>query len=47
MAVGHWLFGQRPRWLIQHVGEVGLWGAGDQKILDWAQANGAIVLTFD
>jgi predicted nuclease of predicted toxin-antitoxin system len=47
MAVGHWLFSQRPRWLIQHVGEVRLWGASDQTILDWAQDNGSIVLTFD
>lgn len=37
----------RPRWEIHHVGDVGLWGATDQRILEWAQEDGSIVLTFD
>jgi predicted nuclease of predicted toxin-antitoxin system len=30
-----------------HVGEVGLWGASDSLILEWAQSDGSIVITFD
>jgi predicted nuclease of predicted toxin-antitoxin system len=37
----------RPGWEIRHVGDVGLWGATDRKVLEWAQRDGSIVLTFD
>ncbi len=38
---------RRPDWLIEHVSDVGLWGATDLKILEWAQANKSIVVTYD
>ena len=42
-----WLRSRRPDWLVWHVNEVGLKGATDDTIFRWAQAKGAIVITFD
>jgi len=42
-----WLRSRRPAWLVWHVNEVGLKGATDDTIFRWAQAKGAIVITFD
>ena len=32
---------------MRHVADVGLWGAADSAILDWARSDSSIVLTFD
>ena len=45
--VAGWLRSRRPDWLVWHVSDVGLKGATDDTIFHWAQANGAIVITFD
>jgi predicted nuclease of predicted toxin-antitoxin system len=39
--------GLRPEWIVQHVADVGLWGASDSKILERAQNDSSIVVTFD
>lgn len=46
-AAAAYLQGIRPCWTVRHVGEVGLWGASDSHILEWAQADESIVITFD
>lgn len=38
---------RRPSWTVRHVGDVELWGETDAQIFDWAQRNGALVVTFD
>ena len=38
---------QRPAWVVQHVADVGLWGASDEAILGWAQLDSSVVITFD
>jgi predicted nuclease of predicted toxin-antitoxin system len=38
---------QRPAWIIQHVADVGLWGFSDAKIMEWAQSERWIIITFD
>lgn len=38
---------RRPTWLVQHVADVGLWGASDTVILVWAQADSSIIVTYD
>jgi len=42
-----WLLRQRPRWEIWHVKDVGLDGKPDAEIFKWAQAERAIVVTYD
>lgn len=42
-----WLQEQRPGWLIEHVNQIGLRGQPDRDIFLWAQANQAIVVTYD
>ena len=37
----------KPHWEVRHVNEVGLRGATDETIFNWAQRDGAIVITFD
>jgi predicted nuclease of predicted toxin-antitoxin system len=37
----------RPKWKVAHFADVGLWGAADQTILEWAQKESWIVVTFD
>ena len=46
-AISDYLRIQRPDWTISHVQDLGLSGATDQAIFEWAQQNGAIVVTFD
>jgi predicted nuclease of predicted toxin-antitoxin system len=46
-AVGDFLRAMRPDWQIAHVAEVGLWGAADQTILEWAKRDSWIIVTFD
>jgi predicted nuclease of predicted toxin-antitoxin system len=46
-AVGDYLRNQKPRWTVRHVTTIGLSGASDAAIFEWAQQNSAIVLTFD
>ncbi len=36
-----------PAWDVRHVRDVGLRGASDQIIFEWAREHGAIVITFD
>lgn len=38
---------KRPGWVVRHVADVGLWGATDATILEWAQQDRSIVITFD
>ncbi len=38
---------ERPSWLVRHVADVGLWGAPDAGILEFAQQDRSIVVTFD
>jgi predicted nuclease of predicted toxin-antitoxin system len=38
---------RRPDWVVRHVADVGLWGAADSTILDWARTDSSIVVTFD
>ena len=37
----------KPHWEVRHVNDVGLQGATDETIFNWAQRDGAIVITFD
>ena len=46
-AIREYLQDQRPEWAVWHVSELGLSGASDQTIFEWAQAHHAIVVTFD
>ncbi len=46
-AVTEWLRVQRPDWTIQHVKDLGFEGKSDSFLYQWAQENGAIVLTYD
>lgn len=38
---------RRPDWVVRHVAGVGLWGAADSTILDWAKSDSSIIITFD
>jgi predicted nuclease of predicted toxin-antitoxin system len=38
---------QRPTWEVRHVRDIGLSGASDHVIFEWAQRRRAIVITFD
>ena len=38
---------RKPLWQVWHVSEVGLRGASDETIFQWAQKRGAVVITFD
>jgi predicted nuclease of predicted toxin-antitoxin system len=46
-AIGDYLRKERPQWTVRHVTGIGLSGASDSAIFEWAQQNNAIVLTFD
>lgn len=37
----------KPDWEVRHVSDVGLHGATDGTIFDWAQRDGSVVITFD
>jgi predicted nuclease of predicted toxin-antitoxin system len=45
--VGEFLRRRRPEWRVFHAGEVGLSGAPDERVFQWAQQERAIVITFD
>lgn len=38
---------RRPDWEVRHVNDVGLNGATDEAIFQWAQKDRSIVVTFD
>jgi predicted nuclease of predicted toxin-antitoxin system len=46
-VVTTWLKIQRPVWLFQHVKDLGFEGKPDSDLYKWAQANEAIVITYD
>ncbi|HWZ32223.1 MAG TPA: DUF5615 family PIN-like protein [Bryobacteraceae bacterium] len=46
-AIRDYLQLQRPEWTIWHVSVIGMSGASDQAIFEWAQHRSAIVITFD
>jgi predicted nuclease of predicted toxin-antitoxin system len=46
-AVAGFLARKRPDWVVRHVRDIGLRGAPDAAVFDWAQRNESIVLTFD
>lgn len=45
--VGQFLRHRRPEWRVLHASEVGLAGAADERLFQWAQQERAIVVTFD
>lgn len=45
--LGNFLRLKRPEWRVLHVSEIGLQGAPDEIVFQRAQAEGAIVVTFD
>ena len=46
-AVAGWLRELRPQWRIWHTSEIHLNGRPDSEIFAWAQANRALIVTFD
>lgn len=42
-----WLQSQRPGWTVKHVNTIGLMGRPDADIFRWAQANGAVIASYD
>jgi predicted nuclease of predicted toxin-antitoxin system len=42
-----WLERQRPLWEVWHVKDVGLAGKPDAEVFKWAQAERAIIVTYD
>jgi predicted nuclease of predicted toxin-antitoxin system len=38
---------RKPHWDVRHVNDVGLRGATDEAIFQWAQSDLSIVITFD
>jgi predicted nuclease of predicted toxin-antitoxin system len=46
-ATANYLSRKRPDWTVRHVRDIGLRGASDKTIFDWAQKNNSIVITFD
>jgi predicted nuclease of predicted toxin-antitoxin system len=47
LAAADWLRSQESAWLIQHVKELGFAGCSDEFLYQWAQREGAIVVTYD
>ena len=47
LATADWLRLQKPAWSIQHVKELGFSGRSDEFLYQWAQREGAIVITYD
>lgn len=45
--VGQFLRRRCPEWRVLHASEVGLAGAPDERIFQWAQQERAIIVTFD
>ena len=46
-AIGPWLRGLRPEWVVVHTSEVALNGESDLIVFLWAQDNEFVVMTFD
>lgn len=46
-AIRDWLSKERPAWTVRHTSGVGLDGAPDPEIYEWAQERDAIIVTFD
>ncbi len=46
-VIAEFLSRKRPDWTVQHVRDIGLRGASDKAIFEWAQRNKCIVITFD
>jgi predicted nuclease of predicted toxin-antitoxin system len=46
-AIVDYLSRKRPDWTVRHVRDIGLRGASDKAVFDWAQKNQSIVITFD
>lgn len=42
-----WLQGQRSDWTVNHVNSIGLMGQPDAAVFRWAQANRAIIVSYD
>lgn len=38
---------RKPHWEVRHINDVGLHGATDDTIFQWAQSDLSIVVTFD
>lgn len=47
LSIAAFLNSRRPEWDVQHIRDIGLRGAPDATIFEWAQQHQAIVLTFD
>jgi predicted nuclease of predicted toxin-antitoxin system len=45
--IANYLSLKRPDWTVRHVRDIGLRGASDKAVFDWAQKNRSIVITFD
>jgi len=45
--VAAWLRDLRPAWQVFHATEVGLANRPDRELFEWAQAQRAIIVTFD
>src|SRR5580704_4896678 len=45
--VADWIRIERPAWNVSHVFDAGLMGKPDADIFRWAQANKAIIITYD
>ena len=46
-ALSEWLEEKLPGWEIQHVNKLGFQGKSDEFLYQWAQENGAIIVTYD
>jgi len=46
-AIANYLSRKHSDWVVRHVRDIGLRGASDQAVFDWAQKNKSIVITFD
>lgn len=47
IEIAQWLTIIKPEWEVYHTSQVGLSAESDRKIFDWAQAQQAIIITFD
>lgn len=47
VAAAAWLQQRASEWRVVHVNQLGFEGRSDRFLFEWAQANGALVVTFD
>ena len=45
--IAHWLRAEHSEWKVSHVYDAGLMGRPDAELFRWAQANEAIIITYD